>query len=106
MRLLLESYGFEVRDHASARAFLSHAEKDIGCLLVDHHMPEMTGLDLLESLRARNDKTPVLIITGRGDPAIAERAARLDVELVNKPVGEDQLVEWVDQALKVTAGRD
>ena len=98
MRALLESYGYEVRDHASAEAFLSHSEKDIGCLLTDHHMPGMTGIDLLEHLRAIGDQRPALIITGRAEPVVKSRADRIGVKVLQKPVKEEELVRSIEQA--------
>lgn len=97
-RALLESYGYEAREHASAEAFLSHSKENAACLLVDHHMPGMTGVELLEHLRAQGDRTPALVLTGRSDPAIAARAARLGVKLLQKPLGHDQLLEWIKLA--------
>ena len=97
-RALLESYGYEVRDYASAEHFLQDPDAKPDCLLVDQHMPGMTGLDLLEHLRAHGDKTPALMMTGRSDPTLEPRAARIGVKLLHKPVPEDQLVLWIEQA--------
>lgn len=96
-RALLESYGYEVRDHASAEHFLQNTDSKTDCLLVDQHMPGMTGLDLLEHLRARGDQTPALMMTGRSDPTLLPRAARIGVKLLHKPVPEDQIVSWIEQ---------
>lgn len=38
-----------------------------GCLVLDIHMPEMSGLDVLKELRTRREGTPVILMTGRGD---------------------------------------
>lgn len=97
-RALLESYGYVVRDHASAELFLSDAGNKPHCLLVDQHMPGMTGLDMLEHLRAKGDQTPALMMTGRSDPTLEPRAARIGVKLLHKPVPEDQLISWIEQA--------
>lgn len=96
-RALLESYGYEVRDHASAEHFLRDSSNKPDCLLVDQHMPGMTGLDLLEHLRSKGDQTPALMMTGRSDPTLEPRAARIGVKLLHKPVPEDQLVLWIEQ---------
>jgi FixJ family two-component response regulator len=97
-RALLESYGYEVRDHASAELFLRDNESKPDCLLVDQHMPGMTGLDLLEHLRSRGDQTPALMMTGRSDPSLEPRASRIGVKLLHKPVPEDQIVHWIEQS--------
>jgi FixJ family two-component response regulator len=102
-RALLESYGFKVRDHASAEHFLKEADIRPDCLLVDQHMPGMTGLDLLEHLRARGDRTPALMMTGRSDPTLEPRAARIGVKLLHKPVPEEQLVQWIESARQPSA---
>ena len=102
-RALLESYGYEVRDHASAEIFLREAGLKIDCLVVDQHMPGMTGLDLLEHLRAQGNQTPALMMTGRSDSTLEPRAARIGVTLLHKPVPEDELVSWIERARQTHA---
>lgn len=102
-RALLESYGYEVRDHASAEHFLRDEAAKPHCLLVDQHMPGMTGLDLLEHLRAKGDTTPALMMTGRSDPTLEPRAKRIGVTLLHKPVPEEQLVSWIEQTRQAHA---
>lgn len=101
MHVLLMTRGFGVRTFASARAFLAeHAVPDCQCLLIDMHMPEMTGLALLQTLRMRGIKAPAIIITGGGDAALASQVQRAGaVGLLRKPVAEIELFTWVDQAL-------
>jgi Response regulator len=102
-RALLESYGYEVRDHASAEIFLRASENASDCLLVDQHMPGMTGLDLLEHLHAAGNRVPALMMTGRSDPSLEPRAARIGVKLLHKPVPEDLLVQWIEETRKARA---
>lgn len=99
-RVLLESYGYSVRDFASAEAFLNQKGDTAACLLVDHHMPHLTGLDLLERLRAKGNHTPALVITARSDAAIPLRAARIGVKVLYKPYLEEQLVGWIGHVIE------
>jgi two-component system response regulator FixJ len=98
MHALLDAHGYDVRQHPSAEAFLSLSGDKGACLLVDYHMTGMTGLELLEHLHANGDRTPALVFTGRGDPTIKLRVVGIGAKLVHKPVEEDQLIQFIEQA--------
>jgi len=100
-QMLLESYGYKVRTHASAEHFLQKNDLDRECLLVDHHMPGMSGLDLLELLRTRGDTTPALMMTAHPDPYLAPRVSKVGAALLYKPVSEEQLVLWLSRVKKI-----
>lgn len=101
MRVLIESYGYPVRDYASATAFLDDRHvSEPGCLLLDLHMPGMDGLELVELLRRRKILTPAIIVTGQKDPLQLQRVKEAGVmALLNKPVTDEELIGWVEQAL-------
>ncbi len=101
MRILVESYGHQVRDYPSAIAYLDDQRGlEAGCLLLDLHMPGMDGLELVELLRRRQIQTPVIIITGREDPLQTQRVKAAGiVALLNKPVTESKLIATIDKAL-------
>lgn len=66
--VLIRSWGFAVKCYASAEAFLADSERSRpGCLLADLRLQGMSGLDLLEQLRATGNCLPVIIITGDSD---------------------------------------
>lgn len=100
-RLVLESYGMNVKTFGSANAFLAAMDEDTnGCLLLDQHMPGMTGLEFLEVLRANRKILPVIMITARSDAGFRERALKAGaVALLDKPVADDDLVRAIDTAL-------
>jgi FixJ family two-component response regulator len=51
---LLEAHGFSARCFASGPEFLKSSLKgQTACLLLDYHMPDMTGLELIEELKRR-----------------------------------------------------
>ena len=106
MRALLESYDIEVRDYASAGEFLAGQPSNHGCVLLDLHMPGMSGLELLETLQDQGSNLSVIAITGRGDSALKERTVRAGaVTLLNKPVTDDRLIATLARAFALSRAR-
>lgn len=100
LKVLLESRRFQVEEFASAPQFLARRPGPDGCLVLDIHMPEMSGLDLLKRMRADRDDTPVILITGRRDRAIEAQAKALNaVALLDKPIPCASFFKALDQAL-------
>lgn len=96
LRFLLEIGGYAVATYASAAAFLADRDVAPACLILDQHMPHMTGLELAARLRSEGASIPVLLITGSPSPAIVDRAAALGIEKVlEKPPSEDDLLRFV-----------
>jgi two-component system, LuxR family, response regulator FixJ len=99
MRALLESSGYAVRDYSSAKLFLADDHQS-GCVIADICMPEMNGLELQEEMGRRGIDLPVIIITGRGDVALAVRAMKAGaVDFLEKVFSYDRLLACVQQAL-------
>ncbi len=76
---------------ADAEAALETTRYDL--VLLDLHLPDGAGLDLLRRLRARDDRTPVLIATSRD--RITERIAGLDAgadDYLVKPYDLDEML--------------
>ncbi|KAA3618012.1 MAG: response regulator [Calditrichaeota bacterium] len=48
-------------------------------ILLDYNLPEMTGLELLETIRPMTKDTPIILITGAGNEAIAVEAMKQGV---------------------------
>ncbi len=101
LQFLLETSGHVTEAFASAAEFLKSEMHHLACLILDHHMPHMTGLELLERLRDVGIGIPVLLITGSPSPAIAAQAAALGVERVlEKPPTERDLLNFVAGAMR------
>ena len=79
-RQLIKGHGYpDPRVLTSGSEALSSTEPaDI--ILLDHQLPDTTGLELLGSLRARPGHPSIILITGNGDETLAASALRLGAE--------------------------
>lgn len=72
----------------AAIAFLE-ATPQVALVLLDHHMPGCSGLDLLSTLRSSGASrtVPVVVLTGNSDGAVVQRAREAGANsCVLKPV--------------------
>jgi FixJ family two-component response regulator len=101
LRGLLTSFGFEVQSYNSGAQFLAdERHRTAACLVIDLHMPGMTGLDVLDCLLKEGTRIPSILISGRLDDKLRERATRLGVgEIIEKPLAGARLVELVRMTL-------
>jgi two-component system response regulator FixJ len=98
MRVLLEASGYSVRDFPSAEQLLAEADaRQARCIITDYHLPGMTGIDLVETLRAQGVATPAIIVSANGKALIA-RASRAGITAVlRKPMAAEALIQWLEQ---------
>jgi len=91
---LLESFALNARGYASAEAFLNAlGDEEADCLILDIHMPGMGGLRLLETIRSRNIRLPVIVLTGHGDERLDEMCRRAGANVfLHKPVDDQTLL--------------
>jgi two-component system response regulator FixJ len=68
--------------------------------VTDIRMPEMTGLQLVDRLRAANHRDPVIVITGHADVPLAVEAMKAGVvDFIEKPFDNQRLLMAVRNAL-------
>jgi two-component system response regulator FixJ len=100
LRFLLECNDIDTSDYCSADEFLRATPADIFCLVLDLHMPGTSGLELLKRLRARGVTVPIVVISGRLDPALdAEVRAAGASAMLSKPFDDQALLALIKQAL-------
>ena len=106
MGMLLDSADLPHHDFASADEFFEHYDgSQRGCLVLDLRMPGMTGLELQQRLNEIDSTLPIIFITGHGDVPMAVEAMRHGaVDFLRKPVGEQDLLERIEQALSQESG--
>ncbi len=100
LQFLLETAGFSVAAYHSATQFLNDATlTDLTCLVVDQHMPEQTGLQLVSRLRGQGATLPIALITGSPSPDLVRLARQLGVsQVMEKPLDDDLLLEFIEHA--------
>ena len=103
--LRAEDYAVDwARDGAQADAALAAQRYDL--VLLDLGLPVRDGLSVLRAMRARRDRTPVLIATARD--GVAQRIEGLDAgadDYVLKPYDVGELLARIRALLRRAAGR-
>jgi FixJ family two-component response regulator len=98
---LLRSAGYAPNAFASGAAFLQSldgARPD--CVVLDLHMPNVTGFDVQDRMTQSGVRVPIIVITGHDTAESRERAGALGAAAyLRKPVGANLLLEAIDAAL-------
>lgn len=97
LQLLLHARGYDIRAYASSAALIADPiVSEAICLVTDYRMPEMDGLQVLRSLRARGWQGPAILVTAFGSPDLAERALKEGFStVIEKPLYEHALGDAV-----------
>lgn len=103
MAEILESAGHEVTSAETAEAALVLLDDDNNFELVvsDVMMPGLSGLELLETVRARQASLPVVLVTGAGTyDTLSQALTRGAAGLVTKPFSHSELKSAVKRAVE------
>ena len=95
MRSLLREFGFNPVTAATGEEALAHARREKpAVVLIDKHMPGMSGLEVIQTLRAEFDALPILILSG--DPVSKSELKKFAADgAVQKPFDVPSLVAQI-----------
>src|SRR5216110_4057297 len=80
------------------------AARDYDAIVTDIKLPGMDGLALLTEIRKHRPDTPVLMITGHGEHALALQALRGGAyDFIQKPIDRDHFVAALSRAMRAHA---
>ncbi|HUO00038.1 MAG TPA: response regulator FixJ [Bradyrhizobium sp.] len=102
LAFLLDVNGYKALLHESANAFLEQASSGtVACVVSDIRMPGMNGIELVRRLKSRGSSSPVILITGHGDVALAVEAMKAGAaDFIEKPFDDAAILEAIQSALR------
>jgi two-component system, LuxR family, response regulator FixJ len=69
------------------------------CLVIDHNLPGITGLETIARLREEHAKVPAILITTHPTRTTTERAREAHIPIVEKPFLENALIDQIHAVL-------
>ena len=101
LRRVLSLADYKVATFESGEAFLSSLGSMVpSCIILDVHMPHLSGLDVQSRLLAAHRHIPVVFITASADPALEDAVLQAaGVTLLRKPFCTRELLDAVSGAL-------
>jgi two-component system response regulator FixJ len=101
LQRLMTSAGLAVQVFSSGAEFLEWLkQKRPACVVLDLHMPGVSGFDVQARLAEANDKLPVIVITGNHTDETMNRVTSAGASAYfTKPVDDEQLLAAVNEAI-------
>jgi len=101
LRMGLATQGFETLEAPDGRTGLDRLAEKPDLVILDLGLPDVDGLELLCTIRARSEVVPIVVLSSRGDEA--GKVAALDLgadDYVTKPFGTEELLARLRTALR------
>ena len=74
------------------------AQKDFFLILLDLHLPDIYGTEVLRRIKKMDSKTPVIVVTGHGTEKDRKACMQQGAyAFVHKPLGIDDLMAMLDR---------
>ena len=101
LRMGLTAQGYHVLEAPDGATALDLIAEKPDLIILDLGLPDMEGLDLLRSIRAQNERVPIVVLSSRGDEAAKVQALDIGADdYVTKPFGTDELLARMRAALR------
>lgn len=101
LRMGLSAHGYDILEASNGRMALDLLAQNPDLIILDLGLPDIQGLDLLRTIRSRNESVPIVVLSSRGDEAGKVEALDLGADdYVTKPFGMDELLARMRAALR------
>src|SRR4051812_14712147 len=100
LRMGLSAQGYDILEAPNGKKSLELLAQKPDMVILDLGLPDMQGLELLKTIRARNDSVPVIVLSSRDDETGKVQALDLGADdYVTKPFGMEELLARMRAAL-------
>lgn len=88
LEAMAQSSGWNMKTSTDwSQAITWTQRKEVDLLLVDYHMPEINGLDLIKKIRSISKNIVILVLTVEESPALAQKLLALGADdFISKPI--------------------
>jgi len=100
LQFALEIEGYRVAAYASPLELLIQPRPAWDCLIVDHRLPTVSGLDLVEHLQRAAPAQRSILITSNPNAALRVRAGAVGVPIIEKPLQSDELMAAISRIVR------
>jgi two-component system, OmpR family, KDP operon response regulator KdpE len=101
LRMGLTTQGYEILEAPDGKTSLELLGQNPDLVILDLGLPDIHGLDLLRTIRSRNESVPIVVLSSRSDEAGKVEALDLGADdYVTKPFGMDELLARMRAALR------
>ena len=101
LRMGLSTQGYRVLEASSGKMALDMLAEKPDLVILDLGLPDVQGLDLLRTIRACNERVPIVVLSSRGDESAKVQALDLGADdYVTKPFGTEELLARMRAALR------
>ena len=105
---LLRQHAYEPIVFSTAQAFKNHYTdlENAICVILDINLPDGSGIELREGLKAAGVSVPVIYITGNANPKVREAAVASGcVAFLAKPFSAHELIEPISRVVGQSGAR-
>ena len=102
IKALLASVGLDSETFSSPLELIGRVRPaDVGCVIMDVRMPNMSGLEAQQVLSEHGIDLPLIFVTAHADVPLAVRVMKAGaVEVLEKPFDTQALIESVQRAIE------
>ncbi len=101
LRMGLTTQGYQILEAPNGKTALELLKEAPDLIILDLGLPDVHGHELLQTIRARNESVPIVVLSSRSDEGGKVQALDLGADdYLTKPFGMDELLARMRAALR------